>query len=92
MTTIARGIPLDERTRVGFYGTDQEVLQQLHEREEGYPLSQRWTSSTLPEISAFQRGTPEFPCMKKIGLCSLGFEMQNAEAKSNSLSRIVVEE
>ena len=41
---IIRGISNDEQNQVGFYGTHQEVFQQLKEQEEGFSNSRRWIS------------------------------------------------
>jgi hypothetical protein len=93
MTAIVRCIPLDSKTQVGFYGTDQEILQQQREAEEGYLLSRRWISSSLPhETPTFHFENLEQLRKKKRGLCSLGFDIQTAGATANSLSRIVDEE
>ncbi|MFZ6028618.1 MAG: hypothetical protein ACOYYS_12950 [Chloroflexota bacterium] len=40
---IIRGKPFDPETQIGFYGSPQEIYQQLREQEEGYPLSLRWS-------------------------------------------------
>jgi hypothetical protein len=92
MTAITLGIPLDPRIQVGFYGTDREVFQQLHEREEEYLLSRRWFSSPLLEIPSFRNETLVSYCKKKHEFCLLGFEIQTVGANSDSQLRIVDEE
>lgn len=92
MTTIIRCIPLDSRIQIGFYGAGQEVLQQLHERGEGYPLSRRWLSSLLPEIPIGQNETLVFPYKKKYGGFLLDSEIQTVGANSNFPPQIVDEE
>ncbi|MBI4792322.1 MAG: hypothetical protein HY789_06285 [Deltaproteobacteria bacterium] len=67
---IFPGIPLSQETQVGFFGSPEDVCQQLREQEEGYPACLRWFLIEQEKIEQTQQTQTCILCMKKKAVLS----------------------